>query len=224
MSIQLHKKISCPKCTALNNYDWLGSLNFDRNPDLIQKVLDNTLYSISCTSCQHEYRIEPDFSCFYLTKKHWLVVHPIVLISRWPELEKLGQSTFDLAFGEKAPSSAKELGKDVRPRIVFGWPALREKILIINFGLDDVQVELAKMIIIKNEGPSAISNEYRLVEVDEENLIFDSIHLKTRKFGLEQFALLKSTLIEIEDDTEGWAKLRQIFTSGLWVDAMRSYK
>jgi len=224
MSIQKQKRFTCPQCTTPNNLDWSGSLNFDRNPDLIQKVLDDTLCVIKCTNCKISFRIEPDFPCFYLTKKYWIVAHPIQLLPQWSDLEKRAFNTFDLALGEKAPSSAAELGKDVSPRIVFGWPALREKILIIQLGLNETAVELAKMIILQNVGPHAINYEYRLVDTDQDNLIFDSIHLTNRTPEAEQFALLKSTLLDVENDPAAWSELKQKVTSGIWLDAMRCFK
>src|SRR5208282_3755237 len=55
---------------------------------------------------------------------------------------------FDRAFGAGAPPDARMIGAGLKPRLVFGWPALIEKLLCRDLGLDDVFLEALKLATI----------------------------------------------------------------------------
>jgi hypothetical protein len=59
----------------------------------------------------------------------------------------------DAAFGRSAAPEARAVGGAIKPRAVFGWPALIEKILARDIGVDDETLEVAKVAsLLRAEG------------------------------------------------------------------------
>lgn len=50
------------------------------------------------------------------------------------------------AAGENTQASARDVGKDLNPRLAFGWPAVRKRILIESPDMDDVSVNFSSSI------------------------------------------------------------------------------
>lgn len=63
------------------------------------------------------------------------------------------------------PEVAEELGSGLSPRLVFGMAALREKLLLMEGGLDDVVVEAVKGDLLTEEGLAVDTVELRLLTV-----------------------------------------------------------
>lgn len=74
------------------------------------------------------------------------------------------KSAFDACF-TLGPDVAEELGQSLRPRLVFGIGALREKLLILEGGLDDVSLEAVKGDVLRAEGLGTGDVELRLLTV-----------------------------------------------------------
>ena len=73
-------------------------------------------------------------------------------VTQWRAAEADAIGVFELAFGTRAPPPARQLGGGLVPRLVFGWPALVEKLRCEELGLDDVTLEMTK-IAIMHDGP-----------------------------------------------------------------------
>jgi hypothetical protein len=61
----------------------------------------------------------------------------------WTDVRAVHDRIFEESFGQ-GPPIASEMGVRFRKRLVFGFPALREKLMIWDAGLDDVVVESLK--------------------------------------------------------------------------------
>ena len=61
------------------------------------------------------------------------------------------------------------LGKKVDPRVVFGWPALIEKILAKQAGIDDRTLEVAKILVMQNSEESPVPGQMELRLVGDED-------------------------------------------------------
>ena len=74
------------------------------------------------------------------------------------------REAFDACF-TLGPEVAEALGGSLSPRLVFGMPALREKLLVMEGGLDDVVIEAVKGDLLAAEGVPLDSVELRLLTV-----------------------------------------------------------
>jgi hypothetical protein len=106
--------------------------------------------------------------------------------------------------------------------VTFGWAALAEKILAVDRGLGDVDLELVKIAVLRNADTAPLTNEteLRLTEADEQDLRFDWIVTATEQ-RLEGLGVSRELYDEIAADKEAWQELRDELSRGLFVDMQR---
>ena len=222
MSLMQSVSADCPACGTTADTTLVSSLNADRRPDLRQDVLDNRLQLCTCAKCGTEFRVVPQLSYIDFGRKQWILAHPVSELPRWQELDGTAKEIFDDALGARAPAPAQTVGRDISPRVVFGWPALREKLVCRELGLDDVELELFKIAVIRGvpKPPATDDAELRLVGADGDDLLLSWIVGET---GAEITSLKvpRSLYQEIAADSAGWAELRNELTGGTFVDLNR---
>lgn len=174
MSLFSTTQLTCPKCEKLTSMEEVGSLNADRRPDLRQEILDNSLQSGQCSYCGHAFRLEPDFNYMDAGRGQWIAAYPAPrILDHLEAAEEMGD-VFERNFGASAGKAAQQLGLSLTGRVVFGWPAMREKLLIRELGLDDVVIELLKLDLLRDipSAPFGAGTELRLVEAEGLDLSF----------------------------------------------------
>ena len=143
---------TCPKCGTEAELEVVLSVNADRRPDLRAEILDGSFQAVPCAKCGTRVRLEPEFVYFDLGRRQWIVVHPADAVDGWAEAEQHARAIFEESFGTGAPAQVRELTEGVAPRVVFGWPALQEKLLCADLALDDTALELLKLAILVYRG------------------------------------------------------------------------
>jgi hypothetical protein len=116
-------------------------------------------------------------------------------------------------------AGGKALGAGLKPRLVFGWEALAEKIRAREHGLDDVELELTKTAVLRNsnEVPLAAEIELRLAEVKDEQLIMTWVVAESGKV-VQTLGVPRGLYDEIAADRKRWQPLRDELTGRLFVD------
>ena len=103
--------------------------------------------------------------------------------------------------------------RGLKPRLAFGWPALREKIVARANGLDDVAVEACKAAAMRNSAEVPFSGEadLRLVDVKDDKLVFAWVNPADNTTG-EMLAMPRTLHDEIVADEEGdWFSFKYDF-------------
>ena len=130
MSTIITKDLVCPGCkTAAETTLWAG-ITADKNPEIREKILDETLFDFKCPECGYSARFL--YPCLYHDEKLGFMVYFV------PD----GCPGKDGGDGicEKFPQLA-----GVKKRLVCSPEGLKEKLLIFEAGLDDLAVELLKL-------------------------------------------------------------------------------
>ncbi len=223
MSVFNQATAICGKCGAENVVKLAASVNADRRADLRAAILDGSFQATKCEKCGTALRLPAHLTYLDIGRGQWILVETSELLPHWQEAEQEAQTAYDLAFGPDAPEEAREIGEGLKPRLVFGWFALREKLIAAEFSLDDITLELLKMSIIANVGgaPMADQSELRLTGGDAEQLHFAWIVGNTEQV-LATLDVAREEYDAIEDDAEDWAALRADLTAHLFVDIQRS--
>ena len=222
MSLFHPANLICSKCGAQTEVQRNASVNVDRRPDLRVAILDGSFQSKACGKCGTELRLPPHLTLLDLGRNQWIMAEPASLLEQWREVEADASSTYAETFGDKAPPSARELAKDLTPRLVFGWPALREKLICSDLAVDDTTLELLKMSVMRNVAgaPIADQTELRLVggEGDTLNFAWITTASEAPLFGL---AVPREVYDDIASEPEVWAALRADFAGRMFVDLKR---
>jgi hypothetical protein len=222
MSIFQTLDVPCPTCGAEVSFDLVHSVNADRRPDLRQAILDRSFQRETCPSCALTFRVEPEFTYINLKRGQYIAVWPISKRAHWKDLEARCQAAFDRAFGAAAPPEARALGKKLAVRMVFGWPALNEKLIAAENGIDDRSLELAKVGIVRNldEVPVGSELELRLVAVMDGELKLGWIRAHGDELT-DVISVSRKVVAEIEADPGPWEALREDVVGGAYVDYAR---
>src|SRR6185369_543785 len=122
-----------------------------------------------------------------------------------------------------APAAARAIGKTVKPRITFGWPALREKLVVSELGLDDVVVEACKAAVMRGsrELPFNAETDLRLLNLNGDKLVMGWQRAADGTIG-DMLGVPKKLYDAIAANEDGrWSSLRDEFEGQLFVDLNR---
>lgn len=222
MSIFRPISLPCPSCQAKVGFQAVHSVNADRRPDLRADILAQTFQQERCPACGAQFRLDPEFNLMDTKRGQWVAAAPLAKLSDWVEVEKHARELFDRAHGPESNPMAQEIGKGLTPRITFGWPALREKLLVSEYGLDDVVLELCKMFIMRNsDSPISAETELRLIDVVDADLVMGWTIAADGTPG-PSMRLARTVYDQIAEDEEGdWEDLAANFDDVLFVDLNR---
>lgn len=150
------------------------------------------------------------------------VVHPARALGDWEQYEGEAVSSFATSYGEKASPAAKAIDDDLDARVAFGWSALREKLLIAEAGLNDADLELVKIAMLRglDNMPLGEDTELRLVAVEGDELVMAWVRVDGETV-VETLRVPRDLYDEIAADKKGWQPLREAVTQGPFVDMQR---
>lgn len=222
MSIFRTLRSACPACGAAVPTAVVLSVNADRRPDLREAILDNSFQLLSCPGCSTEWRLEPQFHYLDQKRHTWVAAWPRGRLADWEAAVEESRQAFDEAFGSASPAGAQAIGRELGWCVTFGWPALREKVLLAGSGVDPVLVEMVKLALIRAGGPTPLmSAELRLLALDDVELVFAWQDNDTQDVVGWRRAP-RDLLGEIDGDPD-WAEMRQRIARSPFVDATRLF-
>ena len=222
MSIFRKTSLACPACKAAVEFDEVHSVNADRRPDLRLAILDDTFQQQVCPSCGRQFRLDPAFNLMDTRYGQWIDAAPLSELKNWKAREEHSRSLFNRAYGAEASEVAQEIGAGLTPRLTFGWPALREKLLAAEHQLDDAALELCKAVVMRNaDSPVSARSELRLVDVTEDELILAWMLSADESPG-PTLRLGRALYEEVAADADGdWDELKEDLANALFVDLNR---
>lgn len=224
MSLFQSKNLVCPVCKSLITMDAVGSINADRRPDYRDAILANAFQDVTCSSCGAAFRLQPEFNYLDVGRGQWIASLPAVRMPNYPAAEAEAVEIFGKSYGDKAPASARDLGHALEMRVTFGWPAVREKLLIRQHGLDDVVIEMVKLDVLRRvpSAPLKPGVELRLVNVADDLLVMVWLSTATEAV-IEELLVPRGLYDAIAADADSWAPTRAMLTDGPFVDMQRLY-
>lgn len=214
--------LACPSCATPVEFELVASVNADRRPDLREAILDGSFQRETCPSCATAFRAEPQFSYIEMGRRLYIVVWPLARRRDWPLCVAQSQAAFDLAYGERAGPEARELGGGVSLRTVFGWPALREKLLAAQAGIDDTTLELAKVAVLRRleRAPLPGRLELRLVGLAGDGLQLAWVDAQAGR-SHQAIEVDAGLIAQIEAEAPAWQALRDTLRASPLVDFQR---
>lgn len=172
--------IICPHCQAETDHKVLDHINIDRNPELRAKVQDLSCFRVQCPNCgETALAVHP---CLYHDMANQFMVW------LWPEEGQAPRAQFD-------PLAGYTL------RRVDSLNAFREKINVLECGLDDRAVEMMKLLLF-----AQFNRDLDVVE-----LLFHALDERTGELrfvavlsdGAEQYAAMPGAAYQrLREDAE----------------------
>ena len=222
MSMFNQATMPCPVCGTPRTFDLVASVNADRRPDLRAAIMNGSFQREKCDSCGSAFRTQPLMTYLDMGRGQWILVQPGGDVRQWKALQEKARSVFAVAYGPDAPPEAQEMGRDMKARVVFGWGALSEKILCSEHGLDDVNLELLKMAVLKDvpAPPLKDQNDLRLVGVEGDELVLAWVSSEDEHVA-NTLRVPREVYDDIAADTDAWQSLRDELSAEPFVDFNR---
>lgn len=175
------KNIACPKCSESTEAKLYMSINATNEPTLRSDVLDERLFKFRCGACGHEARLT--YPVLYNDMKNRFMVYLI------PEVDRFQLEDVEL-------EQKYERLKGIRKRLASDFNSFKEKVFIFESGLDDMAVEITKLVISE-----MVAKKYALPYVEEGYLSMYDREKNTMGFtffvGKEHEPYVQSARLEI---------------------------
>ena len=222
MSVFHTETVACPTCATPVEFKLVFSVNGDRRPDLRDAIVAGTFQRQPCPSCGVEFRVDPEFTYMELRQGLYIAVWPVAKRGQWQACAAKTAETFEQGLGKNATPEARKLGAGIEPRAVFGWPALVEKLIARQAGIDDRTLELAKVMALRHgsETPIPGQRELRLVEAGADDMVIAWVRPADSRVE-KAMRLPRTLLTEIEGEPEPWKAMRESVGEGVVVDFQR---
>ncbi len=138
----------------------------------------------------------------------------------WKAGEARAQATYDMAFGPGTDGAA--LLEGMHARCVFGWLGLNEKLIAAEHGIDDVELEMAKLATLRAIGDLKLGadREFRLVGASDDEMAVGWLRTSTEEIDGE-YTVPRQILKDIAAAPDTWAALRADVSGGMFVDYRR---
>lgn len=223
MSIFNSASIPCPVCETIRSFALVASVNGDRRPDLRAAILAETFQVETCDACGSAFRPPPRLSYIDVGRGEWIMVAPTDHLEEWADFEAMARATFEKAYGKSAPLAAQSIGSGLRARTTFGWAGLREKLQCDEHGLDDIDLELLKLAVLRTvPGPPVDEKmELRLIDFRGEQLVLAWLDSDDDR-QIATIEVPRSAYDAIAADYDSWQPLREQFSGKLYVDFNRT--
>lgn len=223
MSLFELQEVTCPACDARQSVEIAFSLNASRRPDLREAVIDRSYQRFTCEQCASEFRAEPHLVYLDIRRNQWILAKAVTGLHAWSDFEAAAKVLFAEHYGENAPPAAQAVGDTLSVRVVFGWSALREKLLIDDAGLDDVTVEYVKVLLLRalDETPLADDAELRFERLGDDGVLRFVWYVGASETPVEEVEAPRALYDLAVTDAEPWRALRETLSAGPFVDMNR---
>ena len=221
MSIFRTYEIPCPQCGGVVAFDLVHSINADRMPAYRDEILAGEFQMRTCSECEHEFRIEPEFNYVDLGRKLWVAAWPERELPQWVSKAEQTSQLFAGSFGSEAPPAARDLAEGVSVRMTFGWAALVEKIIANELGVDDTTLEVVKATLMRHSKRlPAMGSQLRLMGEEDGELVFGWFSHGNEEMSTA-LRIHRGIVDEVEADPEPFAAVREAVGPEPFVDLQR---
>jgi len=225
MSIFLTHSLPCPGCGTAVTYELVQSINVDRRPELRDAILDGGFQLMECPSCATRFRVEPEFVYMDMGRSQYIGVWPASRRREWQECAAKTRAVFDDALGKNAPGAARKIGAKLEVRAVFGWPALVEKLLARQAGIDDRTLEAAKLAVMRTQEETPVPGRLELRMIAENDgdpvLAWLGSHDDSDDAPPPVMRVPRQLITDIDAEPAKWQALRERVGEGDVVDFQR---
>jgi hypothetical protein len=222
MSIFRPVQINCPGCNTPVPFQLAFSVAADRRPDFRDAILDGSFQRQACPSCGTAFRADPEFVYMDIQRSQYIGVWPVAKRAQWRECAERTHEVFKQSLGPGATPEARDIGEGLNARVVFGWPALVEKLLCQQVGINDHTLEIAKAVVMRNAAAIRLpgAQEFRLVRFEGMDPVLAWVHVADGSASGAS-RVPRKLFSEIEAAPERWQALRDTVSEGLVVDLQR---
>lgn len=216
MSVYQDRDVVCPACGTTFVRSLCVSLNGNRVPAVVDDVRAGRFQRFGCPSCGQDVIADGPLIYTDFDRRHWVGCFPRTWEAAWRVLEHQSAESFRRAMIDHAAPVMRAEADGYVVRTVFGLPALAEKILAFDHGLDDVVLELLKFEIMRAPDAPELDLDRRLRFVDRDG---DRLRFAT---GESVVRVPTAWYDAVTAQLDAYAAVIDVIAAGPYVDAGRA--
>jgi ribosomal protein S27AE len=171
----------CPRCGHTFSAEAATGLHVSRMPEIRARILAGTFHRFDCPACDQSVVLhDRTFVYTDFDRWHWITCYPRGGLRYRSALHAQAEEAFDQVLRREGPAFVREewAPRFVR-RVVYGLAALREKLLVLEAGLDDRALERFKWMLVRDVPLSPFHPDVDLLfeRVDGDGLVFVHVGL-----------------------------------------------
>lgn len=127
------------------------SLHITNLPEVREKIVAGEFHVFGCPSCGARVQLDKLLAYTDFERWQWFTVFPEGALADWQGAVEFAESSFHATVEDRSAPLVKTWSPKLRAqqRAIFGIQALREKLLLIDAGLDDRTIEALKLQILE---------------------------------------------------------------------------
>jgi len=173
MSTYRLQPIVC-RCGSSFEGELWDSLHVSRRPDVRDQILDGTFHRFACPACGQPVGVERRLAYTDFPRRQWFTVFPRIDLRHRDELVAFARASFQATMVERAPALVQAWAPALTERAVFGLASLREKLVVLDAGLDDRLIEALKLQLVRTAGLVLHPDTFlHVVAVESDTLLFE---------------------------------------------------
>lgn len=170
---------ACPACDHRWKVEIAQGLHITRLPHIREQLLTGRFQVFECPQCKSPTVFEATV-VYTDFERHEYIACETAASASWQAAIARHQTVFRDCF-EHGPPIAQEMGQLFKRRLVYGFRALREKIVLWDAGLDDRIVEAVKGDLLRQEGQAPRETVLRISRVLDGGHLLFSMHAPIRR-------------------------------------------
>ncbi len=179
MSTFRRYEATCPACAHRWHVELARGLHITRLPHIREQLRTGRFQVFECPGCGSPTVFEATV-VYTDFERHEYIACETAASASWQAAIARHQTVFRDCF-DHGPPIAQEMGKAFKRRLVYGFRALREKIVLWDAGLDDRIVEAVKGDLLKEEGEAPRDLVLRISRVLDGGHLLFSVHEPIRR-------------------------------------------
>jgi hypothetical protein len=150
MSTWFNASLTCPSCAHEFVTEIVRGIHITRLPQCREEIMRGEFQARRCPACDRRVVIESSTVYTDFDRHHYVAVESVASATV-QSAEVQHKTIFEESFNG-GPPIAREMGRRFKRRLVFGYGALREKLVLWDAGFDDFVVEAVKGDLVAADG------------------------------------------------------------------------
>jgi hypothetical protein len=165
--------ILCRCGTSFEGELW-SSVHVSRSPEVRDRILEGTFHRFECPACGQPVVVERRLAYIDVPRRQWFTVFPRIDLRHRDELVAFARAAFRETMIERAPELVQGWAAEMTERAVFGLASLREKLVVLEAGLDDRLIECLKLQLFRTAGLVLHPDTFlHVAAVESDELVFE---------------------------------------------------
>jgi hypothetical protein len=151
------------------------SLHITNLPEVRSRIVAGDFHVFGCPSCGARVQLDKLLAYTDFERWQWFTVFPERALADWQGAVQFAESSFHATVEDRSAPLVKTWSPKLREqlRAIFGIQALREKLLLIDAGLDDRTIEALKLQILAwYDLPYQPDSHLWFARVEDDQLVF----------------------------------------------------